>query len=88
MKRLYQWFIGRARLFRSDPSGCTRRTVHTEVTVEREAMTLLVDGAVSAGDTCPLCGQKLAPAQAEQASLRLRRSLISEETLPVDRPPP
>jgi len=51
-------------------SGGTSRTVRTEVTVQREGMTVLVGGA--GFEICPLCGQKLAPAQAEQARLRLR----------------
>jgi hypothetical protein len=71
MKRLYQWFSQRASFFRSDSSrpGMTR-TVRTEVTAQREGLTLLVG---SAGfEICPLCGQNLAPAQTEQARLRLR----------------
>jgi len=74
MKRLYQWFIERASFFRSGtPSPGTTRTVRTEVTtVQREGMTLLVGNAAAGFDICPLCGQTLAPAQAEQARLRLR----------------
>jgi len=72
-KRLYQWLSQRASFFRFDTSGRgTTRTVRTEVTVQREGMTLLVDDATAGFDTCPFCGQKLAPAQAEQARLRLR----------------
>jgi uncharacterized protein with PIN domain len=47
------------------------------VTVEREAMTLLVGDAAAAFDTCPLCGSKLAPVQAEQARRRLPKDSIS-----------
>jgi hypothetical protein len=73
MHRLYQWLSGRANFFHSDTSGRgTNRIVRTEVTVEQEGMTLLVGGSGVRFDTCPLCGQKLAPAQAEQARLRLR----------------
>ena len=73
MKRLYQWFSERASFFRSDtPAHGTSRTVRTEVTVQQEGMTLLVGDAAAGFDICPLCGQKLAPAQAEQARLRLR----------------
>jgi len=69
--RLYQWLTQRASLFRSNESGrSTGRTVRTEVTVERQGMTLLVGGTAADFDTCPFCGQKLAPTQAEQARLR------------------
>jgi hypothetical protein len=72
-KRLYQWLSQRASFFRVDtPGRSTSRTVRTEVTVERQGMTLLVGGAAENFDTCPLCGQKLAPEQAEQARVRLR----------------
>jgi len=71
--------------FRADPSvGGVSRTVRTEVTVERKGMTLLLGGAAASFDNCPLCGQKLAPAQAEQARLRLQEGSISEEDLPAD----
>jgi hypothetical protein len=78
-KRMYQWISGRARLFRSGTSGQgTSRTVRTEVTVQREAMTLLVGDAAAVGfDTCPLCGTKLAPAEAEQVRLRLPKGPLS-----------
>jgi hypothetical protein len=71
--RMYQWLGERARFFRSDTSGRgTSRTVRTEVTVQREAVTVLVGDAAAGFDTCPLCGSKLASAQAEQARPRLR----------------
>ncbi len=83
--RLYQWLSQRASFFRSDSSGRgTSRTVRTEVTVERQGMTLLVGGAAAAFDTCPLCGGKLAPEQAEQARLRLQKGSPLQEDLPVD----
>ena len=47
-------------------------------------MTLLVGGAAADFDNCPLCGQKLAPAQTEQARLRLQQGSISQDDLPVD----
>jgi hypothetical protein len=50
----------------------TERTVRTEVTVERQGTTVLVGNVAAGFDTCPLCGNKLAPEQAEQARLRLR----------------
>ena len=66
MRRLYQWLSGQASFFRHDAAGQgTSRTIRTEVTVRREGMTLQVGGAATAGfDVCPLCGSKLAPAQA------------------------
>lgn len=71
MQKLYQWLSERASIFRSDKSGRdTSTTVRTEVTVQRESMTLLVGGS-AAFDVCPFCGQKLAPVQAEQARLPL-----------------
>jgi hypothetical protein len=68
MKGLYQWFSRRASFFRSGTSDQrTTRTVRTEVTVQREGLTLLVGGGTGF-DNCPLCGQKLDPAQAERAN--------------------
>ena len=79
MNRLYQWLSGRASFFRTGTSGRgTTRTVRTEVTVERQGMTLMVTGAAAAFDTCPLCGSKLVPEQSEQARHRLLKSLISQ----------
>jgi hypothetical protein len=73
MKRLYQWFSEWASFFRSDAiSHRTSQTVCTEVTVRAEGLTLLVGSAAAGFDICPLCGQKLAPGQPEQARLRLR----------------
>jgi hypothetical protein len=55
--------------------GC--HTIRTEVTVQHEALTLLVDDAdaVADFDACPLCGNKLDPEQAEK--LRLPKGPIS-----------
>jgi len=62
-KRLYQWLTQRASFFRFDGSGRgTSRTVRTEVTLERESVTLSVNGP--AFDLCPMCGQTLRPPQA------------------------
>jgi len=44
----------------------------------------LLGGAAADFDNCPLCGQKLAPAQAEQAKLRLQQGTISQGDLSVD----
>jgi hypothetical protein len=71
-KRLYQWLGQRASFFRFDRSGRGNRTIRTEVTVQREAVTLLVPNATANFDTCPLCGNELAPEQAERAKRRLR----------------
>jgi uncharacterized Zn finger protein (UPF0148 family) len=69
MNRLYQWLSERARFFRSDTSDQgMRRTVRTEVTVEREGMTLMMGGTAAGFDICPLCGNKLTPSQTEQAT--------------------
>jgi len=77
-KRLYQWLSQRASFFRSDTSGGgTTRTIRTEVTVQREGMTLLVGDATAGFDTCPLCGSKLTPEQVEQTRLRLPKGSIS-----------
>jgi hypothetical protein len=78
--RLYQWLRRRASFFRSDSSGRgTSRTVRTEVTVQREGITLLVGDAAAAFDTCPLCGSKLDVAQAEQARLRLQKGSTNQD---------
>jgi hypothetical protein len=84
-KRLYQWLSKRASFFRSDRSARgTRRTVRTEVTVERQGVTVLLGNPAAGFDLCPLCGQKLAPAQAAQARLRLQQGSILQENLPID----
>ena len=76
-KGLYQWLTQRASFFRSDRSGeSTGRTVRTEVTVERQGTTLLVS-SVAGFDTCPLCGSKLVPEQAERVRLSLPKGPIS-----------
>jgi len=87
--RLYQWLSRRARLFRSDSAvGGLSRTVRTEVTFERRGTTLLVGGVQAGLDRCPLCGQNLAPAQAEQARLHLQADSTIHPFLPGDRDPP
>ena len=59
------------------------------MTVQREAVTLLVGDAAAAGiAVCPLCGTELAPAQAEQVNGRLLKGLITQEGGPADRSPP
>ena len=69
-KRLYQWMTQRASFFRFAASGPgTSRTVRTEVTLERESITLSVNGP--ALNLCPICGQTLPP-EATQAGLGLK----------------
>ena len=83
MGRLYQWLSERASSFRTDrPGHGTIRTVRTEVRVERQG--LLVGGSGVGLDICPLCGQKLAPVQAEQTRLRLQEGATPQEDLPAD----
>jgi hypothetical protein len=77
-KRLYQWLSQRASSFQSGATAnTTNRTVRTEVTVERQSSAVLMGGAAVGFDTCPLCGTKLGPDQAEQARLRLPKGPIS-----------
>jgi hypothetical protein len=82
MNRLYQWLIDRASFFRSVRSSHGNgRTIRTEVTVERQSTAVLIGGAAVVGfDTCPLCGGKLAPAQAQPPSSRLLEGSIVQET--------
>jgi hypothetical protein len=87
MNRIYQWLSGRASFFRFDSSGHgTTRTVRTEVTVERQGVTLLVGGAAAGFDTCPLCGSKLTSYQAEELNGRLLNGSISQGPSPVAGP--
>ena len=60
------------------------RTVRTEVTVERQGVTVLLDNAAKGFDTCPLCGARLREAQAEQARLRLPEGSISQDSGVID----
>jgi hypothetical protein len=80
VNRLYQWLYKRASFLRTGSSGHSMgRVVRTEVTVERQGIILLDGGPAANFDECPLCGQKLAPTQAEQARLRLLKGSISPE---------
>jgi len=90
VNRLYQWLSNRATFFRSDVSARgTTRTVRTETTVRQQGVTLLVGSAGILGlDTCPLCGNQLAPAEAERAKHRLLEAAIAQETGPVESQPP
>jgi hypothetical protein len=80
-KRLYQWMTQRASFFRfAAPGRGTSRTVRTEVTVERESITLPVNG--SALNLCPICGQMRGhtppPPQAAQAGLGLEEGATNK----------
>jgi hypothetical protein len=81
MNRLYQWLSDRASFFH--PDGTSRgvsRTVRTEVTVQREAVAMLLGGGAANPDICPLCGGKLAAAAAaDQPQGRLLEGSISDE---------
>jgi hypothetical protein len=70
---LYQSLRERAGSSRAETSGRgASHAVRTEVTVERKETTVLVAGVASgAFDTCPLCGQELAPAPAALVRDRL-----------------
>jgi hypothetical protein len=71
-KRLYQWMTQRASFFRfAAPGRGTSRTVRTEVTFERESISLSVNGPSL--DLCPFCGQTLRPPQAAQAGIGLEK---------------
>ncbi len=79
MDRIYQWLSERARFFRSATSvRDTYRTVRTEVTVERQGVTVVVGDATAIFDVCPLCGTNLAPAQAEQVIACLEKARTSQ----------
>jgi hypothetical protein len=73
MHRLLQSLCERVGFSRAETSGRgASHTVRTEVTVERKETTVLVGGVTSgAFDTCPLCGQELAPAPAALVRDRL-----------------
>jgi hypothetical protein len=90
MKRLYQWFSERTSFFHSDvPSTRTSRTVRTEVTVQRERMTVLVGSAGGTGfDICPLCGNEFAPAEADRLSSCPHKGSVSKARAPLAGPCP
>jgi hypothetical protein len=85
MQQLYQWCRRWTSLFRSKKSDSgTSPTVRQEITVHRQSTTLLVTGATGVFDTCPLCGQSVAPAQAERARLHLLEGSTAQDDLPAD----
>jgi hypothetical protein len=80
VKRLYQWFSERASFFHSEVPGTGKsRTVRTEVTVQRERMTVLVGSVGGTGfDICPLCGNELALAEADRLNSCPHKGSIAE----------
>src|ERR1700722_7791320 len=85
-QRLFNWARIRSATLGSAPSGpSVTRIVHMDVTVERQGMTVLLSGGAAAGfDTCPLCGQCLAPAQTEQIRASLQKGSTLPQRLPGD----
>jgi hypothetical protein len=53
------------------------------VTIERQTTAVLVGGTAANFDTCPLCGQKLAPSEHATSVCRLEGS-VSLEAGPDD----
>lgn len=86
VKELYQRLFRRATAFLTGPSAPTGgRVVQTEVTVERQGVTVLLSGVVAADfEICPLCGQRLAPTQADQIRGCLHQGSASRPKLPGD----
>jgi hypothetical protein len=84
-QKLYQRLLNWARFGSSSSVPCVTRVVHTDVTVERQGMTLLLSGVAAADlDTCPLCGQRLAPAQTAQVQACLQQGSAARQRLPGD----
>jgi uncharacterized protein with PIN domain len=82
VQKLYQRMLQWARSSTASSTSDVR-TVHTEVTVERQNVTVLMGRGAAAGlDRCPLCGKKLAPAESEQIQARL------QEGSPLQQRPP
>jgi hypothetical protein len=86
VKELYQRLSRWAMSFISaSPAPVQGRIVHTEVTVERQGVTVLLSGVAGADfDSCPLCGQRLAPKQAAQIRGSLQNDSASRRELPGD----
>ncbi|HTW58876.1 MAG TPA: hypothetical protein VMD99_12170 [Terriglobales bacterium] len=81
MRKFYQWLFERKRFFGAQSANRdSSRIIHTQVTVERRGVAVLMDGVgACAFQTCPLCGQELQPDQAEKARLRLRQTASSQQ---------
>jgi len=66
VKELYQWLSRRAMAFLSGSFAPAGRVIQTEVTIERQGITMLLSGvAASDFEVCPLCGGSLSSVQAE-----------------------
>jgi hypothetical protein len=80
-QRLFNWARFRSATLGSSSAGpSVTRVVHTDVVVERQGMTVLLSGAAAADfDTCPLCGQSLAPAQTAQIQASLQKGAASRQ---------
>jgi hypothetical protein len=82
-QKLYQRLFNWARFGSSSSVAGATRIVHTDVTVERQGMTVLLSGRAAADfDTCPFCGQSLAPAQTAQIRASLQKGSASRPGLP------
>jgi hypothetical protein len=86
VKELYQRLFRRAISFLSGSSAPTGgRVVQTEVTVERQSVTVQIRGVAAADfEMCPLCGQALAPTHAEKIPGCPQKGLASPRELPGD----
>ena len=86
MQELYQRLFRRAMAFLSGSSTPSAgRVVHTQVTVERQGVTVLLSGVAAVDfDICPLCGQRLVPTQAEQLRACLQKGSTSWHEIPRD----
>ena len=69
MHRLYQWLQERATFFRTRPRASEpRRLMRTQVTVEEQQRTVLVNLYTLGGVClCPLCGHPVTPLPGESA---------------------
>jgi hypothetical protein len=77
--RLYQWLSQRASLFRFESvSRDTRRTVRTEVTVERQGLTLAFRDEAADFDFCPFCGHSGRGNSSEAASQGLSPGTVAQ----------
>jgi len=77
--RLYQWLQERATFFRTRPRPSEpRRMIRTQVTVEEQQRTVLVNlSSVSGVCLCPLCGHPVSTLPADVAgSVTLEHSQV------------
>jgi hypothetical protein len=82
-QKLYQRLFNWARFGSSPSVPVVTRVVHTDVTVDRQGVTVLLSGGAAADfDICPLCGQTLAPAQRAQIRAGLQKGSASRQGFP------